>query len=146
MAKLQFQIGSAEHVRVVLPSRQHGNADLLIGKAMVRAPGFNCSPEVMIERSSLRRFFEELDAARESLKGTFSLRSTDSRFQLKGCVNRKGAFQVEVACTGLHFTEPENTEWSVSVSFACGHLDYRDAASMLKMEGEHGGRLNGLQP
>jgi hypothetical protein len=138
MAKLQFQIGSAEYVRVVLPSRQHGNADLLIGKAMVRAPGFNCSPEVMIERSILRRFFEELDAARESLKGTFCLKSTNSRFQLKGCVNRKGAFQVEVACTGLHFTEPENTEWSASVSFACGHLDYEEAASMLKMEGESG--------
>ena len=83
MAKLHFQIGAAEHVRVVLPTRQRGNGDILIGKAMVRVPHLNCSPEVQFSRFTLRRFFEQLDLACERLEGTFELESTDSRFQLK---------------------------------------------------------------
>jgi len=134
MGKLQFQIGDSEHVRIVLPSKQHGNRELFIGKAMVRMSGLNTTQEVMITRSNLRRFFDQLDKAHKTLKGAFQLESTDSRFKLKGSVNRKGAFQFEVVCTGLHFTHPENTEWSASISFACGGMDYQQAASMLKME------------
>src|SRR5690349_12724345 len=112
MGKLQFQIGAAEHVRIVLPSKQHGNRDLFIGKAMMRVCGLNTTQEVMITRSSLRRFFDQLDEARKTLKGAFQLESTNSRFKLKGSVNSKGAFHLEVVCTGLNFTQPENTEWA----------------------------------
>ena len=136
MGKLQFQIGAAEHVRIVLPCKQHGNRDFFIGKAMVRVSGLNCTQEVSIERYNLIRFFDQLDSACRSLKGTFELESTNSRFKLKGCVNRKGSFQITVICTGLYFTQPENTEWSLSVSFACGHLDYQEASTILKVEGE----------
>jgi hypothetical protein len=101
---------------------------------MVRVAGLNCAQEVMITRSSLRRFFDQLDEACKTLKGAFQLESTNSRFKLKGSVNRKGAFQLEVACTGLNFTQPENTEWSASVSLACGSVDYREAATMLQIE------------
>ena len=134
MGKLQFEIGASEYVRLVLPSKQHGNRDIFIGKAMLRVSGLNCSPEVMITRSSLRRFFDEFDKARKTLKGSFGLESTDSRFKLKGEVNRKGAFQIEVVCTGLNFTQPENTEWSASASFACGSFDLEDAAAALDLE------------
>ncbi|RYD83681.1 MAG: hypothetical protein EOP84_07540 [Verrucomicrobiaceae bacterium] len=134
MGKLQFQMGASQHVRIVLPSKQHGNRDLFIGKAMVRVPGLNTTQEVAITRSSLRHFFDQLDKANKTLKGAFQLESTDSRFKLKGSVNRKGAYQFEVVCTGFHFTQPENTEWSASISFACGWMDYQEAVSMLKME------------
>ncbi|HEY1121891.1 MAG TPA: hypothetical protein VGE67_09830 [Haloferula sp.] len=144
MGKLQFQIGASEHVRIVLPSKQHGNRDLFIGKAMVRVHGLNTTQEVAITRSSLRLFFDQLDEAHKTLKGAFQLESTDSRFKLKGSVDRKGAFQAEVVCTGFHFAQPENTEWSASVSFTCGCMDYQEAVSMLKMEeGEQAGASAG---
>ncbi len=133
-------------MRIVLPSRRLGNSDIFIGKAMVRMSGLNCTPEVMFTRRSLICFFAQLDDAQRSLKGRFELESTNSRFRLKGSVNRKGAYQVEVVCTGLHFTEPENAEWSASVSFACGHIDHQEAASMLKTEGEQAAPSNGDKP
>jgi hypothetical protein len=142
MGKIQFQIGAAEHVRIVLPSKQHGNRNLLIGKAMIRVSGLNCTPEVLIERSILRRFFDQLDSAHKQLKGTFELESTNARFKLKGCVNRKGAFQMTVVCTGLHFTQPENTEWSLTLSFTSGHLDYQEASTTLNKEDEQAASSN----
>lgn len=134
MGRVQFQVGGVDFVRLVLPSKQRGNRDLFVGKAVLRVAGLNCSPEVTITRSSLLRFFEQINEAHRVLNGSFVLESTDSRFRLKGAVNRKGAFQFDVVCTGLRLTQPENTEWSATASFTCNSFDLQEAALALENE------------
>ena len=119
MAKLIFQIGSTDHVRVSLPSKMVTDGDMFVGKAKLRISSVTSSQKIRIHRDDLKKFFAQIAEAYEGLKGEFIFISEYRGFILEGRMTGKGHARIKVWMSGHDTHIPDDSEWQVEAAFTC---------------------------
>jgi hypothetical protein len=119
MSKIHFQVGTADHVQISLPSKMTGDGDIFIGKAKIYISSLSCSQSIKIHKSQLSLFFAQVAKAYETLRGEFSFKSGYGTFILLGEMSRKGHAKITVKLSGYTSKHPDNTEWQAEAVFYC---------------------------
>ncbi len=101
------------------------------GKALTVCNSLQCSAEVEFTRSVFERFVNDLQRVYKTLKGSFHLASSDTRFDLTGAADNKGRIRLDIVVSGFQFAQPENHEWSASTTFTCFPEELQSAIKTL---------------
>ncbi len=125
MAKVQFQIGTANYVQILLPSKMSGDGETFVGKAKLRVSTLSCSRNIKIHESALTAFFAQVTRAYQSMKGRFILESGFGTFSLQGEMTRKGHVRIIVKVGDCLTNHPDYTEWQTEAAFNCDPEDLR---------------------
>jgi hypothetical protein len=145
MSQFKFQIGSGPFVRISLPSKAPGDCDMFRGKAVIVCNSLQCSAEVEFTRSVLERFAADLQRIDDTLKGSFHLVSSDTRFKMAVVGDNKGRIRLDIVVSGFQFSQPENSEWSASATFTCFPHEIENAIQQME-EANKSSLLTGHQP
>lgn len=132
MSRISFKLGGTnnEFISVVLPSYLPKDGSIRTGKAKIQIRRLSCTVDVEISTDALAAFANALQQCALSLRGSFSLESSNKSLVLEGEMAPHGHARVKVQAGFILHRQRDDPRWTISASFACPANSLSEAAAL----------------